>query len=89
MVNLYTGIYDLTGHQRDSLYVIVGLDDPHGLALKASLENYYEKVIHYGQLYLTLDTLVEEGLVDKAENIIENIYSLISRGRHEIESPRG
>lgn len=36
-------MYDLTGFQRDLLYVIAGLDDPHGLAIKYELEEYYKK----------------------------------------------
>jgi len=45
-------MYDLTGFQRDLLYVAAGLDEPHGLAIKDELENYYEKEIHHGRLYL-------------------------------------
>jgi len=52
-------MYDLTGFQRDLLYVIAGLDEPHGLAIKEELEDYYEKEIHHGRLYPNLDTLVE------------------------------
>lgn len=33
-------MHDLTGFQRDLLYVIVGLDDPHGLAIKDEVEDY-------------------------------------------------
>ncbi|WP_439330783.1 hypothetical protein [Halorubrum ezzemoulense] len=39
-------MYDLTGFQRDLLYVVARLDDPHGLATKDELEDYYEKEIH-------------------------------------------
>ena len=56
---------DLTGFQRDLLYVITGLDDPHGLAIKDELEDYYEKEVHHGRLYPNLDTLVNKGLVEK------------------------
>ncbi|WP_134672322.1 hypothetical protein [Halorussus marinus] len=31
-------MHDLTGFQRDILYVIAGLDEPHGLAVKAELD---------------------------------------------------
>jgi DNA-binding PadR family transcriptional regulator len=53
-------MYDLTGFQRDLLYVAAGLDEPHGLAIKEELENYYEKEIHHGRLYPNLDTLEVE-----------------------------
>ncbi len=39
-------MYDLTGFQRDLLYVIAGLDDPHGLAIKDELEDYYDSPLH-------------------------------------------
>jgi PadR family transcriptional regulator, regulatory protein PadR len=38
---------DLTGFQRDALYVITGLNDPHGLAIKDELEEYCAKEIHH------------------------------------------
>ncbi|GAB7008975.1 PadR family transcriptional regulator [Halorubrum trueperi] len=78
-------MYDLTGFQRDLLYVVAGLDDPHGLALKDELENYYEKEIHHGRLYPNLDTLVEKGLVEKGEQDRRtNVYTLTRRGQREI-----
>lgn len=52
-------MHDLTGFQRDLLYVIGGSDEPHGLALKDALDEYYEQEIHHGRLYPNLDTLVE------------------------------
>jgi PadR family transcriptional regulator PadR len=60
-------MHDLTGFQRDLLYVIAGREEPHGLALKDELEDYYEKEIHHGRLYPNLDTLVEKGLVEKGQ----------------------
>ncbi|TKX76241.1 PadR family transcriptional regulator, partial [Halorubrum sp. SD626R] len=41
-------MYDLTGFQRDLLYVVAGLDGPHGLAIKDELGDYYEEEIHHG-----------------------------------------
>ncbi|PGF14342.1 PadR family transcriptional regulator [Natrinema sp. CBA1119] len=82
-------MYDLTGFQRDLLYAITGFDEPHGLAIKDELENYYEKEIHHGRLYPNLDTLVDKGLVDKSEKDQRtNIYNVTSRGRREIEARR-
>ena len=75
-------MYDLTGFQRDLLYVIAGLDEPHGLAIKEELEDYYEKEIHHGRLYPNLDTLVEKGQRDRRTNY----YTLTRRGRREIEA---
>ena len=82
-------MYDLTGFQRDLLYVIAGTNDPHGLAIKEELENYYEKEIHHGRLYPNLDTLVDKGLVEKGQRDRRtNEYTLTRRGEREIEARR-
>ncbi|WP_256301769.1 helix-turn-helix transcriptional regulator [Haloarchaeobius salinus] len=79
-------MHDLTGFQRDLLYVIAGLDDPKGLAVKDELEDYYQKEIHHGRLYPNLDTLVDKGLVEKGSlDRRTNFYTLTRRGRREIE----
>jgi len=80
-------MHDLTGFQRDLMYVIAGLDDPHGLAIKEELEKYYEKEIHHGRLYPNLDTLVEKGLVEKSQKDRRtNEYAMTRRGNREIEA---
>lgn len=80
-------MYDLTGFQRDLLYVVAGLDEPHGLAIKEELEEYYENEIHHGRLYPNLDTLVEKGLVEKGQKDRRtNFYSTTRRGKREIEA---
>ncbi len=82
-------MYDLTGFQRDLLYAIAGQEEPHGLAIKEELEQYYEKEIHHGRLYPNLDTLVDKGLVEKAsKDRRTNVYSVTRRGRREIEARR-
>ncbi|KYH24503.1 transcriptional regulator PadR-like family protein [Halalkalicoccus paucihalophilus] len=80
-------MYDLTSFQRDLLYVIEGLEDPHGLALKDELEGYYETEIHHGRLYPNLDTLVNKGLVEKSQmDRRTNLYKLTARGQRELEA---
>jgi PadR family transcriptional regulator PadR len=82
-------MHDLTGFQRDLLYVIAGLDDPHGLAIKEELSEYYDDEIHNGRLYPNLDTLVSKGLVDKGDRDRRtNAYSATRRGRREIAARR-
>ena len=82
-------MYDLTGFQRDLLYVTAGQDEPHGLALKDELEEYYETEIHHGRLYPNLDTLVEKGLLEKGQiDRRTNYYQVTQRGRREIEARR-
>lgn len=82
-------MHDLTGFQRDLLYVVAGLDEPHGLGLKDELEGYYETEVHHGRLYPNLDTLVNKGLIEKSEKDQRtNLYSLSRRGRRELEARR-
>ncbi len=77
---------DLTGFQRDLLYVISGHDKPHGLAIKEEVEAYYEKEIHHGRLYPNLDTLVDKGFVEKGElDRRTNYYDLSEKGRRAFE----
>ena len=77
-------MHDLTGFQRDLLVVIPGLDDPHGLAIKEELEQYYESEVNHGRLYPNLDELVSKGLVEKgAKDKRTNVYYLAQRGRRE------
>lgn len=80
---------DLTSFQRDLLYVIVGLEQPHGLALKDELEDYYQKEIHHGRLYPNLDTLADKGLVEKGQyDKRTNTYTITQRGQRELEARR-
>ena len=82
-------MYDLTGFQRDLLYVVLGKDKPHGLALKDELEQYYDSEIHHGRLYPNLDTLVVKGLLEKGQiDRRTNYYQVTQRGRREIEARR-
>ena len=80
-------MYDLTGFQRDLLYVIAGKNNPNGLAIKDELEDYYEKEINYGRLYPNLDTLADKGLVEKGQRDCRaNEYTLTRRGKREIKA---
>lgn len=82
-------MFDLTGFQRDLLYVTAGLDQSHGLAIKDELEDYYEGEINHGRLYPNLDTLVDKSLVEKGElDKRTNYYSVTNRGRREIQARR-
>ena len=44
---------DLTAFQRDVLYIIAGLGEPHGLAIKEEIEKYYDKEVHHGDCIQT------------------------------------
>lgn len=80
-------MHDLTGFQRDLLYVIAGGSELHGLGIKEKVESYYDKEIHHGRLYPNLDTLVDMGLVEKgSKDRRTNTYSVTDRGTREIEA---
>ncbi len=78
-------MHDLTGFQRDLLVVIAGLEEPHGLAIKEELEEYYESEVNHGRLYPNLDELVSKGLVEKGQKDRRtNVYHLTQRGQREL-----
>ncbi len=80
---------DLTGFQRDLLYIVASLDEPHGLAIKETIEEYYGAEVHHGRLYPNLDELVEKGLVDKGEKDRRtNSYEVSQRGTRELGARR-
>ena len=83
---------DLTGFQRDLLYVIAGMENdsyPHGLSIKEEIEAHYSNEVNHGRLYPNLDRLVEIGLVEKGEiDDRTNSYTLTERGHREIEDRR-
>jgi len=59
-----TKSFELTGFQRDLLYVIAGSDQPSGQTVRQQLETHIDNVNH-GRLYPNLDTLVDHELVKK------------------------
>lgn len=80
---------DLTGFQRDVLYVAAGLDEPYGLAIKDELDDYYRGDVNHGRLYPSLDKLVAFGLIDKERRDGRSYtYTLTRRGRWELEARR-
>jgi DNA-binding PadR family transcriptional regulator len=82
-------MYDLTGFQRDILYVVAGRDRPKGLAVKDDLDGYYGSEINHGRLYPNLDQLVDKGLLEKGKHDERtNFYALTDRGRRELDARR-
>ena len=79
----------LTAFQRDILYVVGKLQDPHGLAIKKQLEAYYNAEVNHGRLYPNLDQLVEQELIDKGEKDDRtNEYQLTDHARDTIQQRR-
>lgn len=77
---------DLTGFQRDLLYVIYPQDHPSGQDVKDELETYYEEPINHARLYTNLDTLVEKSYVKKGErNRRANSYEISQKGIDALE----
>jgi len=82
-------MFELTGFQRDILYCIADTDDPYGLEIKQQLEEASSIEVNHGRLYPNLDTLVEEGLVEKkAKDDRTNLYLLTEHGINLIKQRR-
>ncbi|SDK45216.1 PadR family transcriptional regulator [Natronorubrum texcoconense] len=80
---------DLTGFQRDLLYVIAGADEPSGQEVKDEVEKYYNSEINHGRLYPNLDTLVNKALVEKGQlDRRTNYYAISDSGLEQIENRR-
>ena len=80
---------DLTGFQRDLLYVIAGSDDTSGQAIKEELQKSYSDPINHGRLYPNLDTLVNKSLVEKGSlDRRTNSYEITEEGRQLIGERR-
>lgn len=78
---------ELTGFQRDMLFVVAGLDEPNGLMVKDELEQYYDREVRHGRLYPNLDSLVEMGLIEKGKHDQRtNKYLLREAGREAIRT---
>ncbi len=82
-------MHDLTAFQRDVLYVLAGVDEAYGLAIKAELETYYEGDVNHGRLYPNLDDLVERGYVEKGQiDRRTNSYELTEAGKQVLTERR-
>lgn len=77
---------DLTGFQRDLLYVIAGAEQPSGQDIKAEIGQYYSSEINHGRLYPNLDTVVNKELVEKGQlDRRTNYYEITDDGEQAIE----
>jgi len=81
-------MFDLTGFQRDLLYIIAGLDHPSGQQIRRSIEEFVGEVNH-GRLYPNLDTLVERQYIEKGQqNRRANYYEITAKGRSLLQERR-
>ncbi|WP_435097499.1 PadR family transcriptional regulator [Halarchaeum sp. P4] len=80
---------EITGFQRDILYVVAGLGDPKGMRVQDELEEYYGSSVLHARVYQNLDDLHEAGLIEKGERDSRtNYYRLTPVGRERIENRR-
>jgi DNA-binding PadR family transcriptional regulator len=79
---------NLTSFQRNILVILAGNEDSlKGLDIKDILESYYAEEVNHGRLYPNLDTLAEEGLIEKTElDKRSNGYNLTSYGADVLKS---
>ncbi|KPN29162.1 transcriptional regulator, acidobacterial, PadR-family [Halolamina pelagica] len=86
---MVVSVHELTGFQRDLLYVIAGSDHPTGQIVREELERSTGREITHGRLYPNLDALVEAGLVEKgARNRRSNFYELTDDGKEALQLRR-
>ncbi|QLH82397.1 PadR family transcriptional regulator [Halosimplex pelagicum] len=77
---------ELSAFQRDLLHVLAGLNEPHGLAIKEELEDYYDGEVNHGRLYPNLDKLDEFGLIEKDKfDDRTNIYEITDEGEQVLD----
>lgn len=75
----------LTGFQRDLLCVLCGLDEPKGMAVQEELTDYYGSEVLHARVYQNLDSLVEQGFVQKGEQDSRtNYYRVTDDGRRAV-----
>jgi DNA-binding PadR family transcriptional regulator len=75
-------MFELTGFQRDLLYCIAAVEEPYGLGIKEELEEHSSTEINHGRLYPNLQTLVDEGYLEKRKlDDRTNTYELTDTGR--------
>ncbi|RKD95104.1 PadR family transcriptional regulator [Halopiger aswanensis] len=79
-------LFELTGFQRDLLVVIAGLDQPSGQTIKENIEDDAGVDINHGRLYPNLDTLVNQGLVEKGQlDRRTNYYEITADGKEALQ----
>jgi transcriptional regulator, PadR family len=82
-------MFELSGFQRDLLYVIAGMEEPYGLGIKEELETYGDTEVNHGRLYPNLSTLIDEGYLMKSRiDDRTNRYELTDAGQELLAERR-
>lgn len=77
--------HELTGFQRDLLFVVGGMEAASGNEIKQKLEETQGRQLLAGRVYTNLDALVEEGFVEKGQiDGRTNEYRITEDGEAEI-----
>lgn len=80
---------DLTGFQRDLLYIIAGYDEMYEFRIKEKLESYYQMDVTHDRLYPNLDTLANVELLERRQHDDQpDEYVMTVQGRKEIDARR-
>lgn len=78
---------DLTGFQRDLLFVISGGNAPSGQEIRAELERSQERNVQHSRLYANLDRLVEGEFIEKnRRDGRTNQYTATEDGRRVVRN---
>lgn len=81
-------MFELTGFRRDTVYVAAGKDQPSGQEIMAELEQEVGEITR-GRLCPNLDTLIEEGYLEKGQiDRRTNYYTLTEDGRQALRERR-
>lgn len=81
-------LFDLSGFQRDLLYVICLDERQNGQTIKTELEGELGDISR-GRLYPNLDTLVKHGYVEKGQiDLRTNYYALTDYGWEQLRARR-
>lgn len=84
-----TRLANLSGFQRDILWILSHQEPLKGLAIKTQLRAYYGEHVNHGRLYPNLDKLVDWGFVDKGKRDDRtNDYTLTAAGQRALERRR-
>jgi len=81
-------MFELTGFQRDLLYVAAGLNHPSGQQIGSELQKQIDTITH-GRLYPNLDTLVELGYLEQGRiDKRTNYYEITEAGENALHERR-
>ena len=81
-------LFELSGFQRDVLYVICLEERQHGKKIKEELEKDLGEISR-GRLYPNLDTLVKAGYVEKGRiDLRTNYYEITEFGLEQLKERR-